>query len=552
MRQAFLTFGMLLAGVAFASTAVEWDPAAQEAKVQQTPHNMTHWHGEAAAGDDSAERLLCRVCHGPSVHEELRPLWDRELPRGAFEMGAVLDADEPGFPADPSSQLCLACHDGGVARAFPADPAEHIDLEVELGERQHVAPTHMNTHLFSFDSHNSELRQPDSLATGMTVQRNRMRCSTCHDAHNNEHGSFLRVPAESGAICLECHEMDGWQHSVHANPDDPLLMEMEEMACAQCHSIHASPPQPSLLLADQNTLCFRCHDGSQDSEHEVPAASNLKQEFSKQFTHPVGFHAGSEAMVPDESGFVGFLAGSRENRAVSCSDCHNPHAVASESMDRSLPASLEGVRGVSRLGLMKERADFEYEICLKCHGYSATALPGQRDVAADFDLSNRSSHAVMGPGTSVDVPSLKEGWNPLDQLTCSDCHGSDDEHGPAGPHGSKFEFLLKRPWNTSPFTVDGFESDESLCFMCHDEEVINGGDSWRWHNLHTGQGGYSCAACHDPHGSKDGPGLINLDLPWIAEEDDLGAPEKKIERSALDVGTCTLKCHDHPHRNSQY
>lgn len=519
----------------------------QASRVQASPHNLTQWYGNVSETDSTLERQLCRVCHGPRVHDQLIPLWDRQLPRGPFELGAHLDGDEPGFPADPASQRCLACHDGSVARAFPTDPGEHISREVDLGERAQVAPTHMNTHLFNFSSRNRELVRPDSLATGMTLRGDRIRCSTCHDPHDNTRGKFLKVSAAGGAICLTCHQLEGWSHSVHANPDEPLLGRMRELSCAQCHSIHASPPQQHLLLAEENSLCFRCHDASLDGPREIPAPGNLKREFDKLYTHPVSLHTGSGFIEPDESGFIGFVAGWRENRAVRCSDCHNPHAASTQSSVRGMPAAMEGVPGVSRLGMAKQVADFEYEICLKCHGFSSSTLPGQRDVARDFDLSNRSSHAVMGPGLNPEVPSLKPEWSALDQLTCSDCHGNDDPNGPRGPHGSDIEHILKAPFNPSPF-LSGEPDENGLCFRCHRESWFGSGQGWRWHRLHTGQGGMSCASCHDPHGSPDQPGLLRLDRPWIAP---LGGV-KRVERTSLSQGNCTLTCHGHEHQGAAY
>lgn len=546
LRRAALIVLPALSLGAFALLAGASDPDQVKAsRVQASPHNLTHWH-TGMPSDTTMERQLCRVCHGPRVHDQLIPLWDRRLPRGPFPLGAHLDDLEPGFPADPGSQLCLACHDGSVARAFPTDPAEHISRETDLGERAQIAPTHMNTHLFTW-SRNHELAKPDSAATGMTLRGERIRCSTCHDPHDNTRGKFLKVESAQGAICQECHRLEGWSHSVHANPDEPLYAEMRELSCAQCHSIHASPPQPRLLLAEENSLCFRCHDASVDGPREIPSPNNMRAEFDKLFTHPVSVHTGSRTVEPDGSGFVGFLAGSRENRAVRCTDCHNPHAVSSQSSVRTMPGSMEGVSGISRLGMKKDVADFEYEICLKCHGFTGNTLPGQRDVARDFDLGNRSYHPVMGPGLNPEVPSLKKEWSALDQITCSDCHGSDDPAGPQGPHGSNIEHLLKAPFNPSPFAT-GEDRENALCFTCHQESSFSSGEGWRWHNLHTGRGALSCASCHDPHGSPDQPGLLRLDRPWIEPLDG----RLKVERQSLSQGNCTLMCHGHAHDSAPY
>jgi predicted CXXCH cytochrome family protein len=544
-----LSAALLAAGwaVAWASGVSAGETARISGKVADSPHNLVHWSETAAPGDTLADRLLCRVCHGPRVHEQLIPLWDRTLPREPFPLGAALPTDESGFPADPGSQLCLACHDGGVARAFPTDPAEHISRVIDLGERPEVLPTHRNTHLFLVADANRELVPPDSAATGMSIRDGRLRCSTCHDPHDNTHGDFLRVPAAEGRICLECHRLEGWGHSVHANPDDPLKAEMRTLSCAQCHSIHASPPQPKLLLAEENSLCFRCHDGLRDGPREVPSTFDMRREFDKLYTHPISLHTGSEVTQPDEGGFIGFLAGSRSNRAVRCGDCHNVHAASARSSSGTLPGSLEGVSGVDRLGMVKANADFEYEICLKCHGFSAHTLPGQRDVAADFDLGNRSFHPVMGVGTGVHVPSLVEPWSELSTMTCSDCHGNDDPHGPRGLHGSNIEHLLKAKWTSAPF-LSGEPDENGLCAQCHQPGMFVSGQGWRWHKLHIEQGGMSCASCHDPHGSPDLPGLLRLDRPWIEAYNGV----KMVRRSALDEGTCTLRCHGHIHDQLGY
>lgn len=536
----------LLTVMAVASSSSSPDGVPPESRVIGTPHNLTHWSGEIMPGDTLAERVLCRVCHGPRVHEELSPLWDRDLPRGPFSLGVDIETTESGFPADPASQLCLACHDGSVARAFPPDPATGMGSTFELGELHPLDASHINTHLFTYSEGNGELIEPDSLSTGMTIRGNRIRCATCHDAHDNSHGDFLRVTADAGQICLECHRLEGWAHSIHANPDNPAHAELRNLSCAQCHSIHATPPTTSLLLDEENSLCFRCHDGLKDEQREVPARYDLRHEFEKMVVHPVGLHAGSAFTEPDESGFVGFLAGTRENRNVRCSDCHNVHAVAAESSSASMPSSMEGVSGVDRLGMYKARADFEYEVCLKCHGFSTVSLPGQRDVAADFELSNRSFHPVMSIGNGIDVPSLKEPWSTVSMMTCSDCHGNDDPDGPLGPHGSNQPYLLKASWTDGPFLTGGEEN--GLCYQCHKESAFLGGQGWRWHKLHIERGGYSCAACHDPHGSPDQPGLLRLDRAWIQDE----AGERRVDRISIDEGTCTLKCHGHAHRNSPY
>jgi predicted CXXCH cytochrome family protein len=128
-------------------------------------------------------------------------------------------------------------------------------------------------------------------------------------------------------------------------------------------------------------------------------------------------------------------------------------------------------------------------------------------------------------------------------MDCSDCHGNNNPAGPKGPHGSEFPGLLKARWNASPLAT-GAPDENGLCFTCHDPGVLQSG-SWRWHTLHA-TAGFSCAACHDPHGSREFPGLLNLRGQPLG-----GGPGRRagrVEPTSLDQGTCTLRCHGHPHR----
>lgn len=66
------------------------------------------------------------------------------------------------------SALCLDCHPGRLA------PSEHkVDIV------------------------------PSMKVTGLPLTDGKMTCVTCHDPHENRHGSLLRMPET--ALCLTCH-----------------------------------------------------------------------------------------------------------------------------------------------------------------------------------------------------------------------------------------------------------------------------------------------------------------------------------------------------------
>jgi predicted CXXCH cytochrome family protein len=547
MRQILCLAMIASAGLSLANETADKEKAD---KLVNTPHNITHWSDSPSADSENENRLMCRVCHGPRVHEEATPLWDRNLPRGRFVSSGQINEEIPGFPADSTSRMCLVCHDGALANGFPA--AENCNTktpEVQPFMKNRSGPSQINTHLFNWAESSSgcqDLRRPDKNSGILMLDGERLKCSSCHDAHDNSNGNFLRMDNSSGELCLECHNLEHWSFAVHSGTDESEYNDMKGMACNMCHNIHATPAQPDLLTNDQSSLCFSCHDSFVDCDGEIPAEKDLKKEFEKLFTHPVNVWSVDNNKNNAGPGFAGLATGGLGERTVGCSDCHNVHASRSEESLDQLPGSLFGASGVNRLGRFVKYADFEYEVCMKCHGFTSAAIPGQRDISEDFSLSNRSFHPVFGVGNSSDVPSLKNGWSAMDQMNCSDCHGNDNPEGPAGPHGSDIPGLLKLPFNDAEF-ASGEPNENGLCFECHTDSFIQGSSGWGKHRLHL-DAGYSCAACHDPHGSSDLPGLLRLDKPWIEPVDG----ELTINSSGLTVGTCTLMCHGHVHKNSSY
>ncbi|NQV30424.1 MAG: hypothetical protein HQ508_06015, partial [Candidatus Marinimicrobia bacterium] len=101
------------------------------------------------------------------------------------------------------------------------------------------------------------------------------------------------------------------------------------------------------------------------------------------------------------------------------------------------------------------------------------------------------------------------------------------------------------PYSDIPF---GGLGEQGLCFKCHDQRKIVGDDGFKFHNLHINRSGYSCSACHNPHGSPDSPGLIDLNQSHITSFDGV----KMVEGLEPGHGTCTLQCHDAKHIREVY
>ncbi len=534
---AFFVFASLVMGQSF-------DDMQSKSKIASTPHNLSANRESAAEANILTDYSLCRSCHVPNKATAVEPLWYRKGSISTFDLNKEIElSDSHVHPLDPGSRNCLSCHDGSMARTFP-HRGEQKHPQVNLTAPEAQAPANYNMHLFNFPPSGREISRPDESSPLIMTSQNQVGCITCHDPHNNEKGQFLRVSNEKSEICLECHHMQNWDLSTHGNPQNPLHADLEEIACLQCHEIHTLPTNAKLLRADENTLCLSCHDGRVDESTEVASVKNLEEVFEKPFTHPIRIN-------PNVTG-VGYASdtespwnfGLADDRYVRCGDCHNPHAVTQESISPVLDGSLAFVRGVDAVGFNKDQADYEYEVCYKCHGQNQNLNP-INDVARLFSEGNRSFHPVENVGMAMTVPSLKQGWSEQSLITCSDCHGNDDKYGPQGPHGSSIPHILKAAYSDFPY---GDIAEEELCLQCHDQRVILGNDGFKFHNLHIQRAGYSCSACHNPHGSMDLPGLLDLDKPYITAYDG----KKEIEELDPRHGTCTFQCHEYKHVKEYY
>jgi len=334
--------------------------------------------------------------------------------------------------------------------------------------------------------------------------------------------------------------MSNWELSTHGNPADPRFAELEEQACARCHDIHAVPVVDKLLSTDENTLCLNCHDAMKDSEREVASEFDLEAVFEKAFIHPIRLNSPSNS-GPDMDAWSSGIA---RDRAVACSDCHNPHAASDQSPTPFLDGSQLYIDGVDSRGFPKAVVDYEYETCYKCHGMNQNAETG-RDVARLFARTNKSYHPIEAPGNNPIVPSLKAEWSEQSMLTCSDCHGNDDPLGPQGPHGSNLPHILKDVYADFPFAS---VEENALCFRCHEEQRVVQSTSFKFHNLHIENAGYSCSACHNPHGSIESPALLNLNQSFIQPVNGV----LEIVQTEPGHGYCSLKCHDKAHPGQTY
>jgi hypothetical protein len=223
-----------------------------------------------------------------------------------------------------------------------------------------------------------------------------------------------------------------------------------------------------------------------------------------------------------------------------------------------------GASGVSATGQEVPSVRFLYEICFKCHGDSnnnvISTLPITRQLNSLnlrllFDPANPSFHPVETQGKNPDVPSLLPPYTVASIIKCTDCHGNSDQLGPAGPHGSDYQYLLTKRYITDDNTPESPSSYE-LCYQCHSRSSLLTTDVSFEHRLHVVDQQAPCSTCHAPHGISATQGnalnnshLINFDLSIVAPND---SNRLEFIDGGRFTGQCFLRCHGVVHNGLRY
>ncbi len=528
------------------------------------------------------ESEICIFCHAPHNAAPQTPLWNRENPRTYYRIydSSTTDAriDQPTGP----SKMCLSCHDGSMALGnVLSRPTTHpiimtsrtippgtTDLSNDLSD-DHPIGFRYDRALANVDR---QIRAPELLTEKLPLgTHGEVQCSTCHDPHNNELGDFLRVPDQMGAICVSCHDLNGWNNAAHArsgkrvtgrtvDPSERLKYNtVRDNACMSCHKIHSAPKRDQLLRFErEEESCLNCHGG------EI-ANYNIAADINKFSSHRGRFKTGIHD--PNENPFT-------MRRHAECVDCHNPHAAGHNpigsvrgTVGKSIKPPNRFVTGITISGRQTDNSTFLYEICLKCHSDSVgrprlntSRQVTQTNARLEFQTSNPSFHPVAGPRRNQDVVSLIAPLRVGSVITCTDCHSSDNARafggtGANGPHGSIYENLLVRNYETADFTAESANA-YALCYGCHSRESILAGDSFSLHRRHIVDLRTPCSVCHDAHGIYRGQGnstnhsnLINFDLSVVTSP---AGNRVEYNDTGRFAGNCTLTCHGVTHIGFPY
>lgn len=320
------------------------------------------------------------------------------------------------------NMMCSSCHDQHSQANAPFDPTSSQTYTAGTTNNRHFQRVANDTGGLCGDCHAA--RNVGKGGTSHPVNVNRaaapntkapsaslpltvsgdVHCLTCHDVHKapttTPSGMLLRV-SNSTTLCVDCHTLaDTTTANAHANPTSGILwpgdqyggstypaytLAADRGACKNCHTPHGWPDAGNpgqkyglALGARQDNLCMTCHDGA--------PAKDTRTQIVKAVRHPVARTSG---------------------RLVGCGDCHNPHMAAPGIHTYTTTATLDRNRirtaaGVNLIGSLKgadgvrfnysgmanwavpavasytklaggsptvpaSGAEFEYQICFKCH-----------------------------------------------------------------------------------------------------------------------------------------------------------------------------------------
>lgn len=516
--------------------------------VIDSPHNLS------AAGPGliraAAEQEVCVFCHTPHNAAPIQPLWNRSMPVSTYTVYTSTSLDAvPGQPTG-SSKLCLSCHDGTIAlgsvisRGQPIQmaggvttlPPGDANLSTDLSD-DHPISFRYDANLVAQDT---RLKDPATLPDSVRLDINQeLQCTSCHDAHDNSNDKFLVMGNSSSQLCNTCHDLGTSGVEEHNQ-------------CSSCHKPHTSPSGPKLLAqATASETCLVCHGGMGGGAKQ---GSDVSSDLVKISRHETNAPIDQPNRIPNQ---------------VTCSDCHESHTVQTASAAAPLISGKLGrIDGVNVGGAAIAVAQYEYEVCLKCHnGKQAvqsqiTRQLVQADTRLEFSPSAISFHPVMAAGKNRDVPSLKPGLTTASLIYCTDCHASDTSSkaggsGSDGPHGSNESPLLIARYDTTDYTKES-SSTYALCYRCHERTSILQNKSFRRHNTHIVEEDAPCSVCHDAHGISSAQGqklnnshLINFDTNIVKPSKRTGTGPI-FKDSGQFRGSCTLLCHGEDHRNASY
>jgi predicted CXXCH cytochrome family protein len=519
----------------------------------------------------TTETEVCVFCHTPHNARTASPLWNKRDPGTTYTLYTSSTLNAIVGQPDGTSIMCLSCHDGTIALGSVVSSPATISFggvttlpagKTNLGTN--LSDDHPISFLYNaaLSNTNGQLKQPANITAPVSLDRNsKMQCTSCHDAHDDTYSKFLVQTNQGSALCYSCHDKNYWSSSSHSTSNktwngagtNPWFHSnystVAENACENCHAPHTAGGSSRIMnFPNEEDNCLNCHNGN-------VAGKNIQTQLTKTYKH-------------DVYGYTG-LHDERENalvatKHVECEDCHNPHAVNNTTASAPMVKGFNtGVKGVDMNGSAINPAQYEYQICFRCHSDNPAVTPytpryrGVGNMRLNFATTNVSYHPVEATGQNPVVTSLIGPFTVSSKIYCSDCHGSDGSGSPAGPHGSNNIAILKYAYDTARFPMlgAGWNSTDlsmhwPLCFQCHNVSTVT--------TIHTNiSGGHfmkytGCNTCHDPHGYDGSLGINGGSMSSAFERllnfDTTVIRPNPVNGKMIDIPNrkCYFVCHQNP------
>ncbi len=362
-------------------------------------------------------------------------------------------------------------------------------------------------------------------------------CTVCHTPVKGKKHKF-EFAAQDEELCFSCH--DGKRDMLlEENVHSPVA----DGNCVGCHDPHQSDYRFT-LKGDASNLCFTCHDKADFEDKYVhgPIAAGDCNACHNPHASPNEF----QLNTPKEQLCISCHKEKSEimnkkhiHKPVSedCTNCHNPHANKEEFMLGAAGEKLcytchENI--ATYQGAKYQHEPVENGRCLDCHDVHASDNP--RMFVKPQEALCFSCHTDMNE--YVSAQEFKHG--PVIEGDCNACHD---------PHGSENFRILRKNFPEEfymPYETDNY----AICFQCHNQDLalnaktktltdFRDGDR-NLHFLHVNKEkkGRSCKACHQVHASSQAK-HIRESVPFGKISWELPVTYTKLENG----GSCVVGCH---------
>jgi len=214
------------------------------------PHDLSN--GSALRNTNATiNGQTCVFCHTPHSGSNTIPLWNRAAPSGAayqlYTSSTSTTTATASQMAGSVSGACLSCHDGTIAvdvitdlNGLPFGPSVSFTKQggakstytsagtgtsnLMTGGLPFLGTDLRNDHPVAITYETARAARATEFVTqvisgtkitvgassplplyGTSTSNATVECASCHNAHNNSLGNFLRKANTGSAICLACH-----------------------------------------------------------------------------------------------------------------------------------------------------------------------------------------------------------------------------------------------------------------------------------------------------------------------------------------------------------